>query len=68
MQFTVCATKREPSTSRNRMSNLKKHLDQCHANTKLTERAAGLERRKNAADKSAGKTNQQKLSFSQSEK
>uniref|UniRef100_A0A3Q3MSV0 BED-type domain-containing protein n=1 Tax=Labrus bergylta TaxID=56723 RepID=A0A3Q3MSV0_9LABR len=62
------ATPRELSTSKNSTSNLKKHLDQCHANTKLTERDAGAEKRKRAEDKSAGKsqTKQQKLSFSRS--
>uniref|UniRef100_A0A3Q3G085 BED-type domain-containing protein n=1 Tax=Labrus bergylta TaxID=56723 RepID=A0A3Q3G085_9LABR len=60
------ATPRELSTSKN--SNLKKHLDRCHANTKLTERDAGGEKRKRAEDESAGKsqTKQQKLSFSRS--
>uniref|UniRef100_A0A3Q3FNU9 BED-type domain-containing protein n=1 Tax=Labrus bergylta TaxID=56723 RepID=A0A3Q3FNU9_9LABR len=60
------ATPRELSTSKN--SNLKKHLDRCHANTKLTERDAGGKKRKRAEDESAGKsqTKQQKLSFSRS--
>uniref|UniRef100_A0A3Q3F7Q8 BED-type domain-containing protein n=1 Tax=Labrus bergylta TaxID=56723 RepID=A0A3Q3F7Q8_9LABR len=60
------ATPRELSTSKN--SNLKKHVDRCHANTKLTERDAGGKKRKRAEDESAGKsqTKQQKLSFSRS--
>lgn len=53
----VCATPRELSTSKNSTSNLKKHLDRCHGNTKLTERA-GAEKRKNDGDES--KTKQQK--------
>ncbi len=36
-------------------------LDWCHANTKLTGRAAGSKIRKNAEDKSTGETKQQKL-------
>uniref|UniRef100_A0A8C9X4J4 BED-type domain-containing protein n=1 Tax=Sander lucioperca TaxID=283035 RepID=A0A8C9X4J4_SANLU len=64
VKCNLCATLRELSTSRNSTSNLKKHLDRCHANTKLTERAAGVEKRKNAEDESAGKIKQQKLSFS----
>ncbi|KAF3840281.1 hypothetical protein F7725_018998 [Dissostichus mawsoni] len=38
------------STSRNSTSNLKKHLDRCHANTKLVERSAGSEKRKHTED------------------
>uniref|UniRef100_A0A3Q3G937 HAT C-terminal dimerisation domain-containing protein n=1 Tax=Labrus bergylta TaxID=56723 RepID=A0A3Q3G937_9LABR len=62
----LCATPRELSTSKN--SNLKKHLDRCHANTKLTERDASGKKRKRGEDESAGKsqTKQQKLSFSRS--
>uniref|UniRef100_A0A8C9Y7A9 HAT C-terminal dimerisation domain-containing protein n=1 Tax=Sander lucioperca TaxID=283035 RepID=A0A8C9Y7A9_SANLU len=62
VKCNLCATPRELSTSRNSTSNLKKQLDRCHANTKLTERAARVEKRKNAEDESAGKIKQQKLS------
>uniref|UniRef100_A0A3Q3FTC3 BED-type domain-containing protein n=1 Tax=Labrus bergylta TaxID=56723 RepID=A0A3Q3FTC3_9LABR len=68
VKCNLCAsvTPRELSTSKN--SNLKKHVDRCHANTKLTERDAGGKKRKRAEDESAGKsqTKQQKLSFSRS--
>ena len=49
--------------SLHRESNLKKQLDQFHANTKLTERAAGSEKRKNVADQSAGQDKATEIHF-----
>ena len=66
VKCNLCATPRELSTSKNSTSNLKKHLDRCHANTKLKERDAPAEKRKKKEDEHTGQTKQQKLSFSRS--
>ncbi len=63
MQSTVCAKPRELSTAKNTTSNLKKHLDRVHANTKLTERDNAAGKRK-AEDEGMNKRKQQKLRFS----
>ncbi|KAL7371960.1 hypothetical protein ABVT39_007535, partial [Epinephelus coioides] len=66
VKCNLCAALRELSTSKNSTSNLKKHLDRCHANTKLRERDASAEKRKKKEDEHTGQTKQQKLSFSRS--
>ncbi len=59
VKCNLCINPRELSTSRNSTSNLKKHLERCHATTPLTEK------RKKTEDES-DKPKQQKLSFSRS--
>lgn len=65
VKCNLCAH-RELSTSRNSTSNLKKHLDRCHASTKLTvsDRDEGSQKRKTPGDESTGQSKQQKLNFS----
>ncbi len=43
VKCNLCVTPRVFSTSRNSTSDLKKHLDRCHTNTKLTDRAQGCD-------------------------
>ncbi len=43
VKCNLCVTPRVFSTSRNSTSDLKKHLDRCPTNTKLTDRAQGCD-------------------------
>ena len=64
----LCVGKpRELSTAKNSTSNLKKHLDRVHPNTKLTEGQGNRQKRKAEDDVASSPAKQKKLDFSVSE-
>jgi len=46
VKCNLCSAAKELSTSRNSTSNLKKHLDRCHANTKVSREICRLGEKK----------------------